>query len=287
MGYSGSWAGQQANPPSYSQVSPPSYSHSGASGAFRADGSGPHSVGGRHGVTGPHPAGLGATPGVGPQSVAPQGAGHSAPPSGTMSGTHPSVTHISSITDASVPQRGKTSPWLWVLLAALTGGAVALGLWLFLERGRSTPTASSAVAANGTTTVPTDASSTGPTPSATASQATSDPAPTQSSVTSSTPSGKVPSTPTANVPRPTATPTDTAEESTGPGMIQVVCSPWGNVSIDGRPVGMTPIGAVSVPPGQHTVSATNSDLGASRAQTVKVVSGKTSFVKFDFKKAGE
>lgn len=286
MGQSGSWAGQQANPPSYSQVSPPSYSHSGASGAFRADGSGPHGIGGRQSVTGPNPAGMGVT---GPHSVGPQGVAYqSGPPSGTMSGTHPSVTHISSITDASVPQRAKTSPWVWVLLAALTGGAAALGLWLFLERGKNSPAASSAVAANGTTTPSGDVAPTAPpaTTSAKASQS-NEPATAQSAVTSSSPTGKVPATPTPNVPRPSATPTDTVEESTGPGMIQVVCSPWGNVSIDGRPVGMTPIGAVSVPPGQHTVSATNSDLGASRAQTVKVVSGKTSFVKFDFKKAGE
>lgn len=283
--HSGSWAGQQSNPPSYSQQG--SHSQQG-SGAFRAEstnsgvpssamtgqaGSGPHSSSGPHFAA----AGLQAT---GPQSA----------PPGSMSGTHPSVTHIASITDAT-PTRAKSSPWLWVVLAALTGGAVALGLWLFLERGKSTPPASSAVAANGaSSTASPEGSAKTPTPSATASQSSVDPAPSDtstSSTPSTTPSGKPHSIPQPNVPKTTPTPSDTAEESTGPGMIQVVCSPWGNVSIDGRPVGMTPIGAVSVPPGSHTVSATNSDLGASRAQTVKVVSGKTSFVKFDFKKAGE
>lgn len=213
-------------------------------------------------------------------------------PNGPISspGTPPSVTHISSITDAMPPAK-KSGPWLWVALAALTGGAAALGLWLFLERGKPTPNASttdSAVAANGSPSEagkPSAQSAAVPAPTAPASQAT--PVPSAEVSASSAPSGKPQSTPNPNVPRPTPTPTESAEENTGPGMIQVVCSPWGNVSIDGRPVGMTPIGAVSVPPGSHTVTATNSDLGASRAATVKVVSGKTAFVKFDFKKAGE
>lgn len=263
----------------------PSYSQHGGSGAFHASGSyGQMPAAG----TGSGAAYAGATVGTGNHRVS---ATPSGPPSGapgSMSGTHPSVTHISSITDAT-PQKAKSSPWIWVVLAAVTGGAVALGLWVFLERSKTSASdADRAVAANA---APTESAHTpAPTPSAapTASQASIDPQPSGSTAPSSTPTGKTPSVPTPNVTKPTTpTPTESADEASGPGMIQVVCSPWGNVSIDGRPVGMTPIGAVSVPPGSHTVTATNSDLGATRAATVKVVSGKTAFVKFDFKKAGE
>lgn len=212
--------------------------------------------------------------------------GVTGPHSPVASERPPSVTHIASITDA-MPTKPKSGPWLWVALAALTGGAAALGLWLFLERGKAPPTSDSAVAANAAPldTAKSSVASGSPAPTTPASQAT--PAPSAQVSASSTPSGKPVSVPNPNIAKPTPTPTESAEENSGPGMIQVVCSPWGNVSIDGRPVGMTPIGAVSVPPGSHTVTATNSDLGASRAATVKVVSGKTAFVKFDFKKAGE
>ncbi|MFO0617313.1 MAG: protein kinase [Polyangiaceae bacterium] len=274
--------------PSYSSASIPSAGSgphvASGSGSFRVSqapssgtGTGPLHPGslgvtGPHAVTGPHPA-------AGPQTPI------STPPS--LSGTHPSVTHISSIADAH--PKPKSGPWIWVALAALTGGAVALGLWLFLERGKSAPgpASPSAVVANNGASEPSASTTHAPTSTTTASQAPADSTLVSDASPSSAPSsGKTrPTNPI--VPKPVPSPTESAEESTGPGSIQVVCSPWGAVSIDGRSVGVTPIGAVSVPPGTHTVSATNSDLGASRAQTVKVVSGKTAFVKFDFKKAGE
>jgi serine/threonine-protein kinase len=93
--------------------------------------------------------------------------------------------------------------------------------------------------------------------------------------------GRVPVTPkTATV--------KTAEEvdpGTGTGTLQVAVNPWGTVSVDGRSYGTTPLGAISLPVGTHTVVVTNPELGASRSASVKITSGKTSAIRFDLKKS--
>ena len=92
--------------------------------------------------------------------------------------------------------------------------------------------------------------------------------------------GRVPVTPkTATV--------KTAEEvdSSGTGTLQVAVNPWGTVSVDGRSYGTTPLGAISLPAGTHTVVVTNPELGASRSASVKIVSGKSSAIRFDLKKS--
>ncbi len=110
-----------------------------------------------------------------------------------------------------------------------------------------------------------------------------EPVPTES------PSG-APATPRTTGPlRPRPTPsagsTADAESDTSPGTLQVIVVPWGNVSVDGKSYGTTPIAPVSLAPGPHTVSVNNPDLGAQRSQTVRIAAGKPSAVKFDLKKS--
>ena len=63
-----------------------------------------------------------------------------------------------------------------------------------------------------------------------------------------------------------------------------MANPWGNVSVDGKPYGATPLPPIKLGVGPHSVSVTNPELGSSRSSTVRIKSGQSSFVKFDFKK---
>lgn len=114
---------------------------------------------------------------------------------------------------------------------------------------------------------------------------TAGPAPSESPVAA--PPSSNPRTTGPLRPRPTPTPTQTAEveTDTSPGTLQVIVVPWGNVSVDGKSYGTTPIAPVSLSPGPHTVSVNNPDLGAQRSQTVRIQPGKPSAVKFDLKKS--
>jgi hypothetical protein len=64
----------------------------------------------------------------------------------------------------------------------------------------------------------------------------------------------------------------------------VVVKPWGNVSVDGRSYGQTPLPAISLPPGTHSIVVTNPDFGTSRSASVKIKPGAPSTVGFDFRK---
>jgi serine/threonine-protein kinase len=75
-------------------------------------------------------------------------------------------------------------------------------------------------------------------------------------------------------PRPTQTQEPT-HQAAGPGQVTIDARPWCNVTLDGRPLGQTPIVNRSVPAGQHTVVCTNPDLGRSRTQTIEVRPGET------------
>jgi hypothetical protein len=91
---------------------------------------------------------------------------------------------------------------------------------------------------------------------------------------------------TSTTPRTTSAPKASAEEvGTGPGTLQVSVNPWGNVSINGKSYGTTPLGAISLPPGTYTVVVTNPDLGATRSASVKISAGKPAGVRFDLKKS--
>lgn len=120
-------------------------------------------------------------------------------------------------------------------------------------------------------------------PDATGAAAT-DGAPT-GAPTATAPSG--PRGPVGSRPRPappTTSAASAAVDESAPGTLQVIVVPWGNVVVDGKPHGPTPIAPVSLPPGTHTVVVTNSELGAQRSATVKILPGKSHAVKFDLKK---
>lgn len=69
-----------------------------------------------------------------------------------------------------------------------------------------------------------------------------------------------------------------------PGSLQVIVLPWGDVSVDGKLVGTTPIPAIQLPPGPHSVVVKNAELGATRSASVVVKPGAPSTVKFDLRK---
>jgi serine/threonine-protein kinase len=54
---------------------------------------------------------------------------------------------------------------------------------------------------------------------------------------------------------------------------------WCNVSVDGKPQGVTPTGAIEVSAGSHSISCTNAD-GKTISQGAKVSAGETTRVKF-------
>lgn len=67
-------------------------------------------------------------------------------------------------------------------------------------------------------------------------------------------------------------PTNNAE---APGFFTIDTFPWTNVSIDGRPMGQTPLVKVQVSPGPHTVVLENSTENIRQTTTINVKSGET------------
>jgi serine/threonine-protein kinase len=240
------------------QPNPSSPSHS------RAQGSGPHNLG-----SGPHSYAR-------PISFPPD------PQGGSDAHSAPSVTRIASIRDAhpTAQPTSNSKAVVFAILAALILGSGLGAVWiLFFSDSPSTvataPTGSSTVV----TTTPV-AVATIETAAATVTGLPSTAEPTASSSKSSRPVS------TSTTPRTTSAPKASAEEvGTGPGTLQVSVNPWGNVSINGKSYGTTPLGAISLPPGTYTVVVTNPDLGATRSASVKISAGKPAGVRFDLKKS--
>lgn len=120
--------------------------------------------------------------------------------------------------------------------------------------------------------------------------------------------------PTAAAPEPTAAPTDAAQstaprptgkaapprtpgqaptsapsapnagEASGPGTLQVVVLPWADVSVDGKPMGTTPIAPIQLPPGPHSVALRNAELGASRSFSVVIKPGQPTLLRIDLRR---
>jgi serine/threonine-protein kinase len=67
----------------------------------------------------------------------------------------------------------------------------------------------------------------------------------------------------------------------GPGQLTFDARPWCQVSIDGSPVGQTPIVNRTLPSGSHRITCTNPDLGASRTLTVQIRAGETTRQRID------
>ena len=90
-----------------------------------------------------------------------------------------------------------------------------------------------------------------------------DPGPATAVPRPSVRSSRAPSSPAAALPAPTAIPApattlpappSTAAAITGPGLLQIVVKPWGEVDVDGRSVGTTPLDRLSLPSGTHAVT---------------------------------
>jgi hypothetical protein len=69
-----------------------------------------------------------------------------------------------------------------------------------------------------------------------------------------------------------------------PGRILVRANPWADVLVDGTAIGVTPLSPISLKPGRHTVTLSNSDLKRTRTLTVEVRSGRDSKVEVDFQR---
>jgi serine/threonine-protein kinase len=205
----------------------------------------------------------------------------SVPPPG-----HASVTRIASITDASAAQAraGGAKTWVYAIVAAvLLGGGLGAVFVMFGAKPTPAPPETTIAAATGAPTPPVILAATSvvtsPVPGDSASAA--EPAGSASSAPSSRTRpgpGPVRTNQTAQPP-----PTSTGDES-GTGTLTVTANPWGNVTVDGRSYGSTPMAGISLPAGPHTVVVTNPELGASRSASVKIKSGQSQSVRFDFKK---
>jgi serine/threonine-protein kinase len=68
-----------------------------------------------------------------------------------------------------------------------------------------------------------------------------------------------------------------------PGMLSINAVPWAAVSVDGRDVGETPLGAVELSAGPHVVVFAHPQLGE-RRQQVTVRSGDTTRVSVDLRR---
>ncbi|MBK6514372.1 MAG: protein kinase [Polyangiaceae bacterium] len=239
--------------------------------------------------TGPHSW---ANPATGPTSTR---APTSVPPEAVGQA---SVTKIASISDASRPSSGASAKtWMLALGAAVVVGAGGGAAW-FLISPPPTKNASAATTTADATDSRPSASGVLPgessaivasplaTPTADASGGLAAPSgSTAAAPSGSSPPATRPTPPTARTTQPA--PSANAPDETGTGSLVVTVNPWGNVTIDGRPYGSTPLAAISLPAGNHTVSVNNPELGASRSATVKVSPGKTARVGFDLKKAGK
>lgn len=199
---------------------------------------------------------------------------------GPITGASGSITRIASITDA-VTRKSTPRPWLWLGFAALIGGGAAAGAWLAIARTQNAVSSQPTLTVQSGESTPSNSSTATPPPTAKVAEVNVPEVAVSSLPSASTAAKPVPPGPIHTPPRPDPT----VDDNASPGTLQVVVNPWGNVTIDGRSLGQTPIAPVSLTPGPHTVSVTNPELGASRSQTIKVQSGKQGFVKFDLKKS--
>jgi serine/threonine protein kinase len=189
---------------------------------------------------------------------------------------------------------------LLAIIAVLVGGATAGALMFLKGKSGGAGTPGDTAQANGASTTITSAAPTAApvTPPAVtgepAAAGTGEPAGTGATAGQNTP--PAPGTTTAAIapaiPGPTGRlrppePTPTASASVDPatpGTLQVIVVPWGDVSVDGKSVGTTPLPAIPLAPGTHTVTVKNAELGASRSLPVTVKPGQPASVKFDLRR---
>jgi serine/threonine-protein kinase len=192
--------------------------------------------------------------------------------------------------------RRPLQPWLLVVPAA----AVAGGVLILYGQGRMSPPAppTAATAPPGgppTTEAATTAPATGmaappaavpslPAPSVAVASARPTPEARHTAAprpTSLPPPTTVPAmAPATPAPAPTAPPTASA-----PGLLQVVALPWGEVTVDGRVVGQTPMERISLSAGVHRVRIRHPSYEVWERE-VTVRSGQLEKVTVDFRVSG-
>lgn len=120
-----------------------------------------------------------------------------------------------------------------------------------------------------------------------------EPAPSATSTSSSVePPAIVPAEPVAppaatrtsrRATRTTARAPEAATPEAEPATLNVNAIPWAEVRLDGRPIGVTPLFGVRVPPGAHVLRFENRPLGADRETSVDVSSGERRDVVVDLR----
>lgn len=212
--------------------------------------------------------------------------GTSIPPASNPSQVGRSVTGVGTYDPqgASIPPGPRrTSPIALMGLAAFTvlGGGLAFLLLSRAAGDKPQPAGASSTLAVAAQSATPDVTGQGPiADTSTAPVALNSAEFAQNSPTST---GKTTSRKNSPPPPPPPPPAPT-EESTEPGTLTVTVLPWGDVTVDGRSVGTTPFAPISLPPGPHSVSVRNSELGASRSSSVVIKPGKPSSVRFDLRK---
>lgn len=212
--------------------------------------------------------------------------GSTAPPASNPSQVGRSVTGVGSYADAlstgNTATTRRASPMAIVGLAAFTLLGGGLAFVLLSRAGGDKPdlaaaSSSAAVTAQSTSVqaanVPVVDSSSGAAPASSGEVAQA----SQQSTGKTTSRKNSP-------PPPPPPPPPPVEESTEPGTLVVAVVPWGDVTVDGRGVGTTPLAPISLPPGPHSVTVRNSELGASRSSSVTIKPGKPSSIRFDLRK---
>jgi hypothetical protein len=116
---------------------------------------------------------------------------------------------------------------------------------------------------------PVDASASSPLP-----EPTTVPRPSPTVATAS-PSGRTGIESTRSTAAPTPVPQRASE-----GMLHVVVRPWAEVSVDGRSVGTTPLGAVALPAGTHLVRLTHPEFRPLQRR-IAIEPGETTSLRVD------
>jgi eukaryotic-like serine/threonine-protein kinase len=176
----------------------------------------------------------------------------------TLSETRPTLPA------GAVPRRSALlQPWLLALAFVAIGGGLAV-MRMRSEAPAPVPPATTTAAALPTETPPTVFAVATPLPSSppttlaavpvipTAVPSPRSPRVSPRPVASAPPAPTVPSTPN---PTPTPRVVETVPEA--PGMLQVAVKPWGEVSVDGKVMGTTPLDRITLGAGPHVVRVRN------------------------------
>jgi serine/threonine-protein kinase len=114
-------------------------------------------------------------------------------------------------------------------------------------------------------------------PTASAAPPTASPAPPTASPAPPTAS---PAPPTEHAAAPTARPARVHHSAVAPGFVNVYSDPWANVTVDGHPLGVTPLAHVRLAPGVHRLRLVNPKARPVE-RTVRIESGKTELIDVD------